>query len=193
LALIINSQYCICSCQLGILPPQHRFAGHIVSSDQIPDSEGETTRKEPLMPTVQDVLDAKGSMVHSIDPSATVLEATQKMNQDKLGALMVMAEGQVAGIFTERDVLRRVVAEQRDPSTCTVGEVMTSDVICCKPQDDLDEISALMQQKRVRHVPVCDSAGRIRGLISIGDVNAYHASKQEAHINFLSEYIYGRV
>jgi len=145
------------------------------------------------MPTVQDVLAVKGSMVHSIDPTATVLEATQKMNQHKLGALLVMDEGQVAGIFTERDVLRRVVAEQRDPSTCTVQEAMTTEVICCQPQDDLDEISALMQQKRVRHVPVCSPNGRIMGMISIGDVNAHHASNQEAHINFLSDYIYGRV
>jgi CBS domain-containing protein len=145
------------------------------------------------MPTVQDVLAVKGNMVHSIAPAATVLEATQNMNAHKLGALLVMHEGQVAGIFTERDVLRRVVAEQRDPSTCTVGEVMTSNVVCCQPEDDLDEISQIMQQKRVRHVPVCDGRGHIMGMISIGDVNAYHATNQEAHINFLSEYIYGRV
>jgi len=145
------------------------------------------------MPTVQDVLAVKGTMVHTIEPSATVLAATQKMNAHKLGALMVMQDGQVAGIFTERDVLRRVVAEQRDPSSCTVGEVMTTDVICCQPEDDLDEISSLMQQKRVRHVPVCDRNGRVMGIVSIGDVNAYHATNQEAHINFLSEYIYGRV
>jgi predicted transcriptional regulator len=67
---------------------------------------------------------------------------------------------------------------------------MTKDVICCQAEDDLDEISAIMQQKRVRHVPVCGEAGRIMGMISIGDVNAYHATNQEAHINFLSDYIY---
>ena len=145
------------------------------------------------MPSVLDVLAVKGNQVHSIAPTATVLEATQKMNANKLGALLVMHEGQVAGIFTERDVLRRVVAEQRDPSSCRVAEVMTTDVICCHAEDDLDEISQLMQQKRVRHVPVCDANDRIIGMVSIGDVNAYHASHQEAHINFLSEYIYGRV
>jgi CBS domain-containing protein len=115
------------------------------------------------------------------------------MNQYKLGALLVMEDSHVAGIFTERDVLRRVVAEQRNPSTCKVGEVMTAEVVCCKPDDDIEEISTIMQQKRVRHVPVCDNAGRILGMISIGDVNAFHASHQEAHINFLSDYIYGRV
>jgi CBS-domain-containing membrane protein len=70
---------------------------------------------------------------------------------------------------------------------------MTVEVLCCKPDDDIEEISSVMQQKRVRHVPVCDDKGRILGMISIGDVNAFHASHQEAHINFLSDYIYGRV
>ena len=145
------------------------------------------------MPTVQDVLAVKGTSVHSIAPSATVLEATQKMNAHKLGALLVMVDGQVVGMFTERDVLRRVVAEERNPAKCTIAEVMTSDVICCHADDDLDEISAIMQQKKIRHIPVCDHSGRMMGMISIGDVNAYHASNQEMHINFLSEYIYGRV
>jgi CBS domain-containing protein len=85
------------------------------------------------------------------------------------------------------------VAEQRDPSTCTVGEVMTSDVITCLPDTDLDEVSGIMKEKRIRHLPVCDSAGRLIGMISIGDLNAFHVSNQEAHIHFLSEYIYGRV
>jgi CBS domain-containing protein len=145
------------------------------------------------MPIVQDVLAIKGNMVHSISSNATVLEATQKMNQHKLGALIVMEDSHVTGIFTERDVLRRVVAEQRDPAQTTVGEVMTTDVICCEPDTDLDEVSAIMQQRRIRHLPVCDDGGRIRGMISIGDLNAYHATHQEAHIHFLSEYIYGRV
>jgi CBS domain-containing protein len=145
------------------------------------------------MPTVQDVLAVKGAVVQSISPDATVLEATQKMNQHRLGALLVMDDGQVAGIFTERDVLRRVVAEERSPADTRVIDVMTANVICCDADDELDEISALMQQRKIRHVPVCDSNGRIKGMISIGDVNAYHASNQEMHINFLSEYIYGRV
>jgi len=172
--------------------PPARFVGHIKRRFNCLERERQLERS-CVMPTVQDVLAVKGTMVHTIDPSVTVLEATQKMNQHKLGALLVMDEGKVAGMFTERDVLRRVVAEQREPSTCTVGEVMTKEVICCQPVDDLEEVSAVMQQKRVRHVPVCDPLGRIMGMISIGDVNAYHATNQEAHINFLSEYIYGRV
>jgi len=145
------------------------------------------------MPTVQDVLAVKGAAIHSIVPSATVLEATKKMNADKLGALLVMQDGNVAGIFTERDVLRRVVAEEKNPSTTLISEVMTANVICCNAEDDLEAISSLMRQRKIRHVPVCERGGRILGMISIGDVNAYHASNQEMHINFLSDYIYGRV
>lgn len=143
------------------------------------------------MPTVRDVLAAKGSVVHTIEPESTVLEATQKMNAHKLGALLVVHQGHVVGIFTERDVLRRVVAEQRNPSTCTVAEVMTANVICVSCESDLDEVSAIMKDRRIRHVPVVDRNG-VHGMISIGDVNAAYASNQEAQITFLNEYIYGR-
>src|SRR5437870_4724670 len=118
------------------------------------------------MPTVADILAVKGQQVHSTTPGATVLSATQKMNQYKLGALIVMQGTEVAGIFTERDVLRRVVAEQRDPSTTTVAEAMTANVIKVRPETDLDEVSAIMQQKKIRHLPVCDSNGRLHGMIS---------------------------
>ena len=144
------------------------------------------------MPSAQEILATKGSVVHTIDPTASVLEATRRMNEHKLGALVVMNEGQVAGIFTERDVLRRIVAAARNPETTTVGEVMTTDVICVSPETDLDEVSSLMQQRRIRHVPVCDDRGKLQGMLSIGDLNAFHVTHQEAHINFLSEYIYGR-
>jgi CBS domain-containing protein len=144
------------------------------------------------MPTVADIISRKGSTVHTTSPAATVLDATNKMNQHKLGALVVMNEGQVVGMFTERDVLRRVIGERRDPENTRVAEVMTGDVICCSPETDMDEVSQIMQQRRIRHVPVCDAMGDLRGLISIGDVNAYHVMNQEATIEYLNEYIYGR-
>jgi len=144
------------------------------------------------MPTVADIIAVKGPQVHSTTPGATVLAATLKMNQYKLGALIVMQGNEVAGIFTERDVLRRVVAEQKDPATTTIAEVMTAGVISVRPDTDLDEVSSIMQQKKIRHLPVCDIAGRLHGMISIGDINAFNVRNQEAHISFLNEYIYGR-
>lgn len=144
------------------------------------------------MPTVQDILATKSDAIYSTTSETSVLDAVQKMNQHKLGALVVMDGSQIVGIFTERDVLRRIVGEERSSRRTTVGEVMTTQVICCDPQTDIDEISALMLQKRIRHVPICDNIGVLHGMVSIGDLNAYHASHQEAQITFLNEYIYGR-
>jgi CBS domain-containing protein len=145
------------------------------------------------MPTVKDVLALKGESLFTVNGQATVLEATRKMNQHKVGALVVMDGARVTGIFTERDVLRRVVAEERSPREVKVAEVMTSDVICCAMSDDLDDVSAIMKDRRIRHVPVCDTDGTLHGIISIGDVNAQYASHAEQHIHFLNEYLYGRV
>ena len=144
------------------------------------------------MPTVLDVILSKGDTVHSIGPTESVIDAVHKMNQFKIGCLMVMQGDQVMGIFTERDVLRRVIGEGRNVQDVTVGEVMTTEVVCCGPETDLDDVSAIMKTRRVRHVPVCGDDGRLHGVVSIGDVNAYHSSNQEQTIHFLNEYIYGR-
>jgi CBS domain-containing protein len=146
------------------------------------------------MASANDVLVAKGnSHVLSISGYASVLDATRKMNEHKVGALVVMDHGRVVGMFTERDVLQRVVGAQQLPDQVRVQDVMTREVICCRPETDLDEISAIMKTRRVRHLPVCDEGGTLLGLISIGDVNAHYASNQQQTIHFLNEYIYGRV
>src|SRR5208282_1153175 len=147
--------------------------------------------KEFLMPTVADLLTTKGSHhLHTISPTATVLEAVQRMNQHQIGALVVMNEGQVVGMFTERDVLRRVMAEMRSPRDVFVADVMTADVICCPPDTDVADASGIMRQRRVRHLPVCDAHGNLIGLVSIGDLNAFYASAQEQTIHHLTDYIY---
>lgn len=145
------------------------------------------------MPSVQDILRGKGSFIHAIGADATVLEATRMMNQHQIGSLLIIDEDRVAGIFTERDVLRRVVAEMKDPASTTVGSVMSDEVVTCEPTLDLDEASAIMRSLRVRHLPVCKDDGQLLGIISIGDINAFHASHQEQTIHFLNDYIYGRV
>src|ERR1051325_4572783 len=145
------------------------------------------------MPSVMDILADKGTDVYTISPMATVLEATHAMNDQKIGALVVKdGGGRGMGIFTERDVLRRVIAAEKSPKAGRVGEVMTRDVVCCPPDADIDEASRIMRDRHVRHLPVCDGDGNLLGLISIGDLNAYHASSQEAQIHFLNEYVYGR-
>jgi CBS domain-containing protein len=144
------------------------------------------------MPTVQDVLRDKGGRVQTIPASRSVMEAINQMNQHKIGALVVVDEERIVGMFTERDVLRRVVPDARRPEEILVGEVMTRDVVCCASTADLDEVSTIMKERRIRHLPVCDDHEQLIGLISIGDVNAQHASHQQATIHYLSDYIYGR-
>ncbi len=143
------------------------------------------------MPTVRDVLQAKGSKVFTVSPGATVMEAVDKMNRNRIGALVVMDGGTVAGMFTERDVLQRVVGLERGPRDILVAEVMTTEVICCNSDQDIEDVAAIMKDRRVRHLPVCDD-DELLGMISIGDVSAQFATQQQAQISFLSEYIYGR-
>jgi CBS domain-containing protein len=145
------------------------------------------------MPTANDMLSRKGFSVFVVPSSATVLEAVERMNQLRVGAVVVMDQGRMRGMFTERDVLRRVVGERRNPSATQVHDVMTTEVICCGPDTDMDEISSIMKERRVRHLPVCDRDGDLLGMISIGDVNALHTTHQEATITYLSDYLYGRV
>ena len=145
------------------------------------------------MPTAQEILGAKGMNVYSTTPSESVLEATRKMNQHRIGALIVMNGDRVAGIFTERDVLQRVIGEERQASEISVGEVMTRDVVCCGPETTLEEMSEMMRSRRIRHIPICEEDGKLMGLISIGDINAQHATQQSMEIHYLNEYIYGRV
>lgn len=145
------------------------------------------------MDSVQYILNNKGSNIHTVPASATVLEATRLMNRHKVGAVIVMDGDRIAGIFTERDVLSRVVAQERQPSQVLIEDVMTRDIVCCGPDTDIDDASSIMRDKRIRHLPVCDEAGNLLGMVSIGDLNAYYASAQQTEIHFLHDYIYGRV
>ena len=145
------------------------------------------------MITVRDILGTKGRHVWSVGPGATVLEAALLMNEHKIGALVVMEAGRLVGIFTERDVLRRVVGEARDPAATRVANVMSAEVLCCSLETSLEEAGGVMKNRRIRHLPVVDGDGRLLGLVSIGDLNAQQAHAQEQHIHLLNEYLYGRV
>jgi CBS domain-containing protein len=145
------------------------------------------------METVADLVHAKARPgVVSISPAATVREATVLMNDHGIGALVVMTGRRLVGIFTERDVLRRVVAESRSPDAALVGEVMTADVLCCSPETGVDEVADLMRCRRVRHVPVVDQAAGLVGLVSIGDVNARRFACCETALHQVQDYILRR-
>ncbi|MFA9479592.1 CBS domain-containing protein [Phycisphaerales bacterium AB-hyl4] len=145
------------------------------------------------MPTAREVLKNKGSHVFSIGPQATAHEAALLMNEHKIGCLVVLDGGCIVGIFTERDMLRRVVARRLDPADALVGDVMTREVVCCQPDATLDDARSVIMHRRIRHLPVVDDRGRLNGLISIGDLNAWQITGQEIEIQYLHEYIHGRV
>jgi CBS domain-containing protein len=145
------------------------------------------------MATVRDILAVKGSHVQLIGPDATVLDAAVLMNEHKIGSLVVISDGYVIGIITERDILERVVVPCRNPGQTTVQEVMTTEVICCQMHTTLEEARGVMKNRRIRHLPVVDDARRLYGLISIGDLNAHQTHDHELTIHILEEYIHGRV
>jgi len=142
------------------------------------------------MATVQAVLDRKGGQVVTIGVADLVLAAATLMNERTIGGLVVMDGGRVAGMFTERDILRRVVAARRDPTRTTVGEVMTTPVAYCRRDTRLEECRAVMTERRIRHLPVVDEHG-VCGIVTIGDLMAHEVTDQEATIQYLNEYIFG--
>ena len=140
------------------------------------------------MATAQQMLKEKGDTVYTVEPDATVLVAAQKMNEHHVGSLVVTKDGRLAGIFTERDILRRVVGEGRDPEKTTVGEVMTTAVACAAPETTLDEMKHVMREKRIRHLPVVVD-GQVIGMVSIGDLNRAENSVQAQTIRYLEQYM----
>ena len=146
------------------------------------------------MTTLSEILREKaGQPLHGIEQEATVLEAVQMMNERSIGALIVRHEVDMVGIFTERDVLRRVVGKQLDPTTLRVADVMTTRVICCTPATSIEEARELMRTRRIRHLPILDAEGEVVGVVSIGDLNAHLSTHQEVTIHYLHEYLHGRV
>lgn len=161
------------------------------------------------MSIVADVLRTKGDSVMTIGPAATVLEAARTMNVHHIGALVVTESGVhkrvsldsvspgsvpesdhgVLGIITERDIMTRVVAAERDPREVRVGQVMTSPVVTCATQTPLDEVRTFMRQRRIRHMPVISEHG-LCGMISIGDLNTAQAQVLEETIRYLETYMY---
>jgi len=143
------------------------------------------------MATVLELLKRKGSEVLCIPPDATVLEAAEHMNHHKVGSLVVLDDGVPVGMFTERDILVRVVGQRRPPDESRVADVMTRELVCCEPNTSIEEARGVMKNRRIRHLPVVDGAGRLLGLISIGDLNAHENHHKELTIHLLEAYIAG--
>ncbi|MEM9250783.1 MAG: CBS domain-containing protein [Planctomycetota bacterium] len=141
------------------------------------------------MATVSNLIDGRVGVV-SVSPETTVRDAAGLMNERRIGAVLVMDGEHLVGIFSERDVLRRVVAEGVDPATTPVGKVMTSEVVYCQPGATLDEVKSIFKRRRVRHLPVMEPGGKVLGVVSIGDVNAHDLDDSQAELTYLREYLF---
>ncbi len=142
------------------------------------------------MKKVKDILAKKGSEVISIAEQDSALEAARRMNERRIGSVVVTRGEQVVGLFTERDILTRIVAKGRDAAGTPVSEVMTSPVACCVRDTTLEECKGVMTDKHIRHLPVVEE-GKLLGLVTSGDVMAFEATEREHTIEYLYEYLYG--
>jgi len=144
-----------------------------------------------MQDTLEAILSHKGSTVYSVDPEDSVMDAVRKMNCEKVGGLLVCVEGRMVGIFTERDVLSRIVDPGRDPDATKVSDVMTSEVMTVRSKTSVHEAMAIITEKRCRHLPVIDE-GKLMGVVSSGDLTRWVSRSQEGHIQDLMNYITGK-
>ena len=145
------------------------------------------------MATVRSILARKTQerpTMITVDRGATVGDAVRLMAEHGIGGLPVLAaDGAVAGIFTERDLLRRVVALGLDPADTRVEVVMTSPVVVGTPSTPLDECASVMTSRRLRHLPIVDGE-QLVGMVTIGDVLAQRVVEQEVTIAELNRYVF---
>lgn len=139
---------------------------------------------------VSALIERKGSAVHAVASTITIADAVAEMNKHRIGCILVIDAGRIAGIFTERDVLRRVVGAGIDPKTVRVADVMTKDVHTIPPDTTVEQTMILFAERQCRHIPVVDG-GRLKGLISIGDISRWVAETSRAEADHLKNYIAG--
>ena len=142
------------------------------------------------MNTIRQLLDGKGYDVWSTSPEASVYDALLLLAEKNVGALLVLEDGELAGIVSERDYARKVVLQGKASMQTPVREIMTAEVFTVDPQSTVEEAMALMSEKRIRHLPVVEG-GDLVGLISIGDLVKSIIANQAFMIDQLENYIAG--
>ena len=142
------------------------------------------------MTTIAQLLNAKGKQIWLVEPKATIFEALEIMSEKGIGALLVMMDEKLTGIFSERDYARKVILKGKSSKETPVGELMTKKVFYIDPQKTTNDCMAMMTAKRIRHVPVIED-NQVMGIVTIGDVVNQIISEQEVTINHLENYITG--
>ncbi len=139
---------------------------------------------------IRSILSNKGRAIWTVAPESTVFDALTMLADKDVGALPVVSEGKLVGIFSERDYARKVVLMGRSSREMIVAEIMTAHVITVTPDHTIEDCMRLVTEHRIRHLPVLES-GRLAGIISIGDLVNSIISAQAATIEHLSNYISG--
>ncbi len=140
---------------------------------------------------ITDVLKLKGHEVATIDPGSSVGDLLARLAEHGVGALVVSTDGEhIQGIVSERDVVRHLQTEGSATLTETVAAIMTAEVYTCEPQATVEEMMAVMTERRFRHVPVVVD-GKLAGIISIGDVVKHRIAEVQAERDQLNAYITG--
>ena len=137
---------------------------------------------------VQAILGNKGGTVVSIQPQATIADACRLLAEHRIGAVLVMEDDRVVGVFSERDTVRALAQHGGDALDIRLSEVMTRDVLTCSPEDGIDDIMGVMTARRVRHLPVVED-GRLIGIVSIGDVVKYRLDETKLEVESLRDYV----
>lgn len=142
------------------------------------------------MDTLRTLIRANQGRIRAIAPDETVLKAAERMNDDRIGSLVVMQGSSLIGIITERDILTRIVAIQRDPARTVVSTVMTSDPLTASPNTTVGQAREIMRCQHIRHLPICEG-DKLLGMISIGDLNAFESQRLNGLVDTLESYITG--
>jgi CBS-domain-containing membrane protein len=148
-----------------------------------------TVENPPLNGTVADMLAQKGATIRAIAPEATVYEAIERMDEWHVGALLVMRGEELVGIVSERDYTRKVILLGRASRETLVEEIMSADVITLRSDTSLGECLRVVTDRRIRHLPVVDAAGKVVGVLSIGDLVRAVVAQQAETINSLKSFI----
>ena len=142
------------------------------------------------MSRVSEILEHKGGMVLSANSNETVMDAISLMAEVNIGAILVLKDETIVGIFTERDYLQKIALKSRSSQDTKLGEVMTSPVISAEPGDSVQQCMETMTTCHCRHLPVVDN-GKLLGIVSIGDLVKKMLDEKQNEVEKLSQYITG--